>query len=305
MERYKVKWRVAVLRYELCFIILHYIDTKMTISCVDMLFQAFMNNKIYIVIVDNCSPNNSGKTIEEYYSKQDNVHVIINQKNEGFAKGNNLGYKWAKANVTSDFMGIINNDIIIEQGNCMDIICSEYNKTRFAILGPDILSLATGKHQNPHRLKGLSIDEVKGEYLELKRRNSHYFLFYTKKRILELLNRERNSEIGHIKTMKGIVNPVLHGACIFLSRSFIDVRDVLFNPETFMFCEEDILHYECQRDGLKLLYCPDIQVLHCEDISTKAMICSRYQREKWTSNESMKSLEAFHRIMLNDLGDGE
>lgn len=52
-----------------------------------------------IIIVDNCSPNGSGKQLEKMYSKCINITVIINEENQGFAKGNNLGYQYIKENI--------------------------------------------------------------------------------------------------------------------------------------------------------------------------------------------------------------
>ena len=46
---------------DFAFVILHYVAFDMTTECVDNLLNRFGNDNILIVIVDNSSPNSSGK----------------------------------------------------------------------------------------------------------------------------------------------------------------------------------------------------------------------------------------------------
>ncbi len=42
------------------------------------------------------------------------IEYIKNNKNIGFAAANNLGYKYAKDVLKSDFIAVINNDAVVE-----------------------------------------------------------------------------------------------------------------------------------------------------------------------------------------------
>lgn len=66
---------------------------------------------------------------------------------------------------------------------------------------------------------------------------------------------------------------------------------------TFMFYEEHILKYYCQKNNLKMLYTPEIQILHKEG-STRDSV-SRGNRDKLEFNysESIKSLKNFIKAM--------
>ena len=44
---------------------------------------------------------------------------------------------------------------------------------------------------------------------------------------------------------------VLHGACLILSTRFRENRMECFNPRTFLYGEEHILHHECMKQNLK------------------------------------------------------
>ena len=40
-------------------------------------------------------------------------------------------------------------------------------------------------------------------------------------------------------------NPVLHGACYIFSRRYLELEKEAFDSRTFLYHEEEILHYNC------------------------------------------------------------
>ena len=78
------------------FVILHYRAAEMTRTCVERIRA--LNGSNYIVIVDNASPNGTGELLAEEYAGEDNITVLLNQENAGFARGNNLGIRWVCEN---------------------------------------------------------------------------------------------------------------------------------------------------------------------------------------------------------------
>lgn len=48
-----------------------------------------------IVVVDNCSTNDSYEIVKKY--ENEHIHVIKTQANDGIAKGNNLGSEYEKS----------------------------------------------------------------------------------------------------------------------------------------------------------------------------------------------------------------
>ncbi|UXD44446.1 glycosyltransferase [Enterococcus faecium] len=79
------------------FEVLHYETINETIQCVESILSNVINP--VIVVVDNASSNNSGNELIEKFKSYDNVFVLINEKNLGFAKGNNIGYKFCEKNL--------------------------------------------------------------------------------------------------------------------------------------------------------------------------------------------------------------
>lgn len=104
------------------FVILHYQTTNDTIKCVESILENVRFDSFNIIIVDNGSTNNSGQILREKYLNNYNIQIIESFENLGFAKGNNLGYNYAKYNTKSDFICLLNNDTYIEQENFIEKI---------------------------------------------------------------------------------------------------------------------------------------------------------------------------------------
>jgi len=67
---------------------------------------------VNIVIVDNCSPDDSFSNLSEHFKNSCVVKVISNDTNGGYAYGVNCGMKYALASYEPDYILIINNDVI-------------------------------------------------------------------------------------------------------------------------------------------------------------------------------------------------
>ena len=294
------------------FVILHYYAYDMTVECVNNLLNLFSTNDIKIVIVDNGSKNKSGNKLFDLYSSENKVEVILNEKNLGFAQGNNIGYLYLKVNFSCDYIIIMNNDVLFEDKETLLKISDLYKSTNFAVLGPDIYNPITKIHQNPtynyniKRLYGRSISDIKTRNLELKKIYSHFLLFYIKDNLLKIRHKYFHwvRKIIPTKTIqpidikldsidKQMENVVLHGACYIFSRDFINKRFFAFNPKTFLYFEEDILHYECQLENLKMIYTPEIHVQHLEDVSTNLVFKKKYKKEKMITKELINSTNVY------------
>ena len=93
-----------------CFVILHYLVANETSNTVDSILKN-VDGELHIVIVDNCSPNDSFSELKSRYSKERRVSVIKNQTNAGYAKGINYGYNYVKEHFTPSFIVAMNNDM--------------------------------------------------------------------------------------------------------------------------------------------------------------------------------------------------
>ena len=284
-------------KVKIAFIILHYQAIEMTKECVDNLCRTFDMSGNFIVIVDNASPNNSGKELLEIYSDSKNIKIIRSSENLGFAKGNNLGFSFIKENYDFDFLIIMNNDIVINQSDFIEKIYNLKKYINFDVLGPDIYNPNLNYHQNPLRLQSLSMSEIKEKYANTKKQLKYFYFFYFKKKLGILKNnifsKEKQKKTFKYDFNREYLNPVLHGSFLIFDKNFANNRNYAFYPETFMFFEEEILDYECKLNNYKTFYSPDIQVQHLEDVSTDTMFSKEIKKEKWKLKEMLKSISIF------------
>lgn len=294
----------------IAFVILHYLSLEMTEECIAEIEDKFARANIKIIVVDNASSNGSGKKLEQKYINDPLCDVIINNGNLGFARGNNVGYQYAKAQCSPDFIVVMNNDVLIEDSEFLEKIQTVYNETHFDVMGPDILAVKTGIHQNPMRLKAYSKEELEKIVSQrekwLKHYRVHYIEIYLKSKAKKWVKRaihwksKSPDQLNPLYKEKRIENPVLHGACLIFSKRFIQNEEVAFNPGTFLYMEEDILHYTCKKRKYKLLYDSSIKVSHLEDVSTNLEFNSDYKKRKMKYINLIDSINVLLQLMSED-----
>lgn len=265
------------------FVILHYNAIKETIDCVNSIVENIDTDDFKIVIVDNKSLNGTGKELDEKYKEHDKVKVILNDVNAGFARGNNLGYQYMVKNYDPDFICVMNNDTLVIQKDFLKIICDEYEKSKFGVLGPRII-LKDGS-DNRLYVKFPTLDFLKDEY-KLQRRElflmkyhlDHFVTAFKMARnyLYKLLGKKRPSRYGGIFTLEGVdkrhEHLVLHGCCLIFSRRYMDIYEDAFCPDTFVYREEELLYLRGKKSKLPMIYNPELLIKHLEDVATETVM---------------------------------
>lgn len=282
---------------EFGFVILHYITYEMTRACVDAIMRLNLEQAFHVVIVDNGSENGSGELLKKHYETIESVTVLLTGENLGFAKGNNVGYKYLKEFIEPRFMVVMNNDVIIRDVEFANKVIKIYEKKHFAILGPDIQNPIFGNHQNPERLMPRSYKDVKDRVDSLAIKNKYPHLSYCLSKIKRALCKSEKSKSKSNVYDGEYENIVLHGSCLILSPLFCEVRELCFNPNTFLYHEEDILYYECNKMDLKITYSPMIYVEHYEDVSTNASFTSEFKKQRMQNKWLLDSAKVLLDLM--------
>lgn len=283
------------------FIILHYMTTEFTLECVESIMKHIDYANYSIVIVDNASPNDSFTKLQVKFQDEPKVHLLNAPSNLGFAKGNNLGFTYAKENLHAEYMIITNNDTTFTQNDFITEMLHLYDKEHYHILGPDIIN-DDGIHQNPYRDHIITHAEVKRWirnrqlwtcFLHVDKilRLSSYFPFFR-----NLYSKRENINNKHRDKRELKKNVVLQGACIIFSPAFIKEMDYAFYPETYMYCEEDILAYICHLKGYTTLFSPSLHMHHIECGSTQTIHQKQLQKEIFQSTHIVKSLKILKKI---------
>ncbi len=99
-------------------LILNYNDSKTTLELLNKIKDYKILN--YILIIDNCSRDNSCNILCDYRSSE--VHVLQTDKNGGYGYGNNFGIRYAYDKLKSDYVVIANPDVEFSEG-CVQTLC--------------------------------------------------------------------------------------------------------------------------------------------------------------------------------------
>lgn len=282
------------------FVILHYLTYKDTFECVQSIKTNINYNNYQIVIVDNASNNNSFESLEDDYKDVEDIFLIGNSENLGFAKGNNVGYKFAKEKLNADYIVVINNDTIIQDNDFIKSFIDYYDTNEFHLLGPQIISLKDNCDQNP--LKNI-IDSKNKLIKSIIKYFVLYILNITKieKIIKKVRVKNKDSAINNNQSLNFnndiLVNVPLHGACLIFSELYIKNMDYAFYPNTFLFVEEDILYYLCKKNNFKTCYFPSITIYHKEDSSTDFLLKASDEKRKFIYKNILKSCIEFYKII--------
>lgn len=229
-------------------VILNYLNYKDTVECIESIYN--MQYEIAgIVIVDNHSDNKSFNILNKLYKKNNDIILIRTKQNYGFAKGNNIGIKIARQKFHSDFVFVVNNDVIFQQKNFFETLLSQYEQG-VGILGPEI------------RLKGNKVQDKFSVYVTLK----DNIILYTRN-FLSYKNKEVWVKVlPNLDVTKREV--VLHGCALLFTPDFFQHYQGFYH-RTFLYNEEGILYLMCKRHDLRQKYVKEAFLYHKEDQSSE------------------------------------
>lgn len=247
------------------FVILHYLAEKDTIECIESIRHSVTYKEKTIIVVDNASTNQSFSNIKKLY-RDSGIIFISNAENLGFARGNNVGFQYAKNVIKANFIVLLNNDTIIEQNNFVDIILEKYSKYKFYVLGPDIVS-NDGFHQNPMKNRNWNKRKLKLFKLKTQLRLLDLHMFSLGPQILK---KKQKADALRAPINGDVCNIRLHGACLIFSPDYVQEYDGL-DDGTFLYMEEDLLQIHMRNDNRSMWYSSDLHIFHKEDASTNML----------------------------------
>jgi GT2 family glycosyltransferase/acetyltransferase-like isoleucine patch superfamily enzyme/2-polyprenyl-3-methyl-5-hydroxy-6-metoxy-1,4-benzoquinol methylase/Tfp pilus assembly protein PilF len=112
-------------------IILGYNQLELTKSCLDSIAR-FTDEPYEIIIVDNGSNNETIEYFKQYKDNRDNVQVIFNGENRGYAGGNNQGMALARG----EYVLLLNNDTVVTDGWLTRMLAIFKNHPEVGLVGP-------------------------------------------------------------------------------------------------------------------------------------------------------------------------
>lgn len=114
-------------------IILNYNGKDTIKACLDSVYKSDYPD-FEVVIVDNASRDGSFELAKNYFSR---AHFILNEKNTGFAAGNNMAVRFALEKF-ADYIFLLNNDATVEKDTISKLVNEAEKSKRGGIFSPII-----------------------------------------------------------------------------------------------------------------------------------------------------------------------
>lgn len=294
---------------DIVFVVLNYNVVEITIDCINSIKKNIDTMNYRIILVDNASSNHSGEKLQQFFINDKHVIFVKSNKNIGFARGNNLGIELTKKEYPAKFVCCLNNDTLLQQKNFFEILSRKYETIHPAIIGPRI-RLANGKYE-PLMDQLRTVEEYRNMKNKLFHENAYWAMFRERLlqiHLIEFLNDCRHRIAGDFSSdyreFKKSFNEekkdiVLHGCCLIFTPIFFSRFDG-FNPNTFMYREEDIIFYLVKSQKMHTLYTPELNIVHLEKKSTAAINKNTINRIRFFRDNQIKSLQVLIDLMEAD-----
>ena len=232
-------------------VILNYLNYRETEECVQSVLQQEYAD-YHILIVDNGSDNESYRYLYDRYKRKKSVTVIRARKNYGFAKGNNIGIRYARERLLADYVMLLNSDTLMEDRAYLKKMLAA-DADRIGVIGSRIVERDNVKVRMIPRYVTFPgtlfyYSAARAEY-----RDHPVSLNFWEQRL---------------KQIKSV--PVLQGCVLMLTPAYFQYYDGL-DPRTFLYCEEELLYLRCKKKGLEEKLNDETCIFHKHGQSSKLL----------------------------------
>ncbi len=212
-------------------IILNYNGKKVLNNCLKSVFRLDYPN-FEVVVVDNASNDGSFEKAKMNFSK---VHFIQSSQNIGFARGNNLGIRWALEKM-ADYVWLLNNDTLIKRNTLKEMIKIAEKEKKYGVFSPLIKD------------KNNKIWFSGGKINWWKMKVEH--------------NQENHLE--NILSQKKIISTEFITGCAMLIKKEVFRKIGILNENYFLYYEDADFSWKAHKAGFLLGIIPNSQIQHLE-----------------------------------------
>ena len=224
---------------ELSIILVNYNSYDLTKETIHSIENHSSDVNYEIIVVDNDSKDNSGKSLSEKFPQ---YKFILNDENLGFAAANNQGVNAARGR----YILILNNDILFKE-NSLKILLNYLSKVNGKVMvAPRLLNPDGSIQPSTYRFQSLCLSFTT------------YFFFYKLFPKSKYFNRYYmiNNGISNIREVETIT-----GAFILMSKKdYVELGG--FDEDYFFYGEDNDLCKRFRECGGKIIYHPSTEVIH-------------------------------------------
>lgn len=238
---------ISMSRLELSVIIVNYNVKHFLEQCLHSVRQALLKTSGEVIVIDNCSTDNSLSYLQPLFPE---VRFVANKENLGFARACNQGLQMS----TGRFVLFLNPDTIVPEDSFTTAIRFMDEHPEAGALGSKMLDgsgafLKESKRAFPSPLT--SLFKLFG-LSKLFPRSAHFSRYH----------------LGHLDENKHNEVDVLAGAYMLVRKEVLDETGG-FDERFFMYGEDVDLSYRIQKSGRKNYYFAGSPIIHFKGESTR------------------------------------
>lgn len=228
-------------------VILNYNTFEETIKLVENLQHQTLAKYFQIIVVDNCSPNDSYVNLKPLEKLNPNVSILQTGENLGYAKGNNFGLHYLDNHISPNYVAVLNNDIALPSNCFAKLIEKHQVLDNPGIIAPKQLD-PKNKELLPYRMNSFLDDCL-----------NLFFVF----KIFHKRNAIKYYDNTGLRAMKVEMIP---GS--FMFADFEKFKSMgFFHPNTFLFAEERFIAVKAKQMSLNNYILLDESYIHAHSIT--------------------------------------
>ncbi len=232
---------------ELSIIIVNYNTKKLIKKALDSIYKYNYKFEYEVIVVDNASSDGSRKMIEDNYNQ---VILIENEENLGFATASNIGIRRAKGR----YILLLNSDTVVYDQTFKKMIAYMENNPGVGAAGCKVI-LPNGKLDRACKRSFPTPANALFNILKLDRRfpGNKRFGSYN----LSYLDKNKTHEVDS-----------LVGAFMMVRREVLEEVGLL-DQDFFMYGEDLDWCYRIKKAGWKIVYYHEAKIMHVKGGSNK------------------------------------
>ncbi len=212
-------------------IILNYNGQDTIKACLESVYKSDYPN-FEVVVCDNASRDGSFELAKKYFSR---AHFILNEKNVGFAAGNNIAIRFALEKF-ADYIFLLNNDATVEESALSKLVAAAEANEKTGILSP-VVYKPDGK-----------IWFAGGEIKWFKMKAIHEF----------------SVRIGRTNKIDRTYGTDYVSGCAMLIKKNVFREIGLFDEKYFLYYEDADFCLRARKKGFKCAVVPSARAIHYE-----------------------------------------
>jgi len=225
---------------DLSIIIVNWNTCDLLRGCLASIYRETRVCTFEIFVVDNASGDHSNSMVREEFPE---VHLIRNQRNEGFPKANNRALRQCRGK----YILFLNPDTVILEGAIDQMVTALEKMPHVGAMGPQIVNLNNEVQYDG----GRNFPTVFNVFLEFSRLAKHFPHH-------RIFGRYRMGAWDHQSDQN--VN-ALDGCCMLIRHDILDDIGSM-DEQLFMYLEDMDLCYRIRRKGWAVYYLSRAKIVH-------------------------------------------